>query len=277
MADTARRVVAQKHLVRIVDAIDPVHREEVPHSFGEHDQLRPARSGVVPWGGNREAVGRLHRDEIFTSDHLGLYRLHPVAELGPLDLPLRATAMKEGRRVGVIPVVVQHVLETTVVVRPRLRKLIPVRPIAARLHDPVHDHKTVAGFAEAAGFVEKRALFDAGHPVLGVLLGNDGFEFVGLDLDSAIVLVHACPFGVFRRLGQDRSGACNRDDQPPCQLGEGGLGKSHESSPVLHAVRIRARCAISRGIGLQPVVPWALTGWKPIPRFACGRRRRQAY
>ena len=52
--------VAVVHDVHFLDGVDPVHREEVPHSFGEHDQLRPARSGVAPRGGNRVAVGRLY-------------------------------------------------------------------------------------------------------------------------------------------------------------------------------------------------------------------------
>ena len=63
--------------------------------------------------------------------------------------------------------------------------------VAASLHEPIDDHQPVADFAEAGGLVEKRSLLDAGHPLLGVLLGNDGFEFVGLDLDGAVVLGHA--------------------------------------------------------------------------------------
>src|SRR5207253_1131756 len=51
VADTARRVVAEEHLVRIIDAIDPVHRYEVPLSFRKHEPLRPARSGFAAGGG----------------------------------------------------------------------------------------------------------------------------------------------------------------------------------------------------------------------------------
>src|SRR5206468_4476559 len=88
------------------------------------------------------------------------------------------------------------------------------------------DHEPVADFAEARGFVEKRPLLDAGHPLLGVLLGNDGFELVGLDLDGAVVLGHARPVGLSRRLSRKRASTYHRDEQTQGQLN----GKSHAAS-----------------------------------------------
>ena len=70
-----------------------------------------------------------------------------------------------------------------------------------------HDAEPVAGFTEAGALIEKRSLFDAGHPLLGVLLGDDGFEFAGLDLDGVVVLGNARPRRLARRLGRQRSGA----------------------------------------------------------------------
>src|ERR1700730_1594458 len=51
MANAARRVVAEEHLFRIVDAIDPIHRDEVALSFWKNNQLRPARSNFAAGGG----------------------------------------------------------------------------------------------------------------------------------------------------------------------------------------------------------------------------------
>ena len=64
VADAARRVVAEEHLLRIVHAVDPVHQDEIPLAPGKDDQLRPPRSGLAAGGGVLELVGRLHRDEI---------------------------------------------------------------------------------------------------------------------------------------------------------------------------------------------------------------------
>ena len=36
VADTARQVDAEEHFVRVVDAVDSVHREEVALAFREH-------------------------------------------------------------------------------------------------------------------------------------------------------------------------------------------------------------------------------------------------
>ena len=94
------------------------------------------------------------------------------------------------------------------------KNLVAIGLVAARLHEPVHDHQPVADLAEAGRLVEKRLLLDAGHPLLGVLLGNDGFELVGLDLDAELVLGHTHPLGIFRRrLRQSRRDVDGRDDQ----------------------------------------------------------------
>ena len=34
------------------------------------------------------------------------------------------------------------------------------------------------------------------HPLLGVFLGNDGFQFVGLNLDGAVILANVSPLQV---------------------------------------------------------------------------------
>src|SRR6266542_6166992 len=73
VADTARRVVAEEHLVRIVDAIDPIHRDKVPFAFWKHDPLRPARAGFAAGGGVLVAVGRRYRDEVFALEDLRLH------------------------------------------------------------------------------------------------------------------------------------------------------------------------------------------------------------
>ena len=43
---------------------------------------------------------------------------------------------------------------------------------------------------------------------------NDGFEFVGFDLDGAFVLGNARPRLISGRLGQNRSGAGKGEEQP---------------------------------------------------------------
>ena len=56
--------------------------------------------------------------------------------------------------------------------------LITIVFIAARFHEPIDDHQSIADFSEAGGLVEKRSFFDSGHPMFWVLLGDDGFEEV---------------------------------------------------------------------------------------------------
>ncbi len=85
--------------------------------------------------------------------------------------------------------------------------------VTARLHQPIDDHQPVAHFAKAGGLVEKRSFLDAGHPLFGVVFGNDGFELVRLDLDGSVVLGHTRPLGFFRRLRQQRCGNDSRDEQ----------------------------------------------------------------
>src|SRR5262245_11870992 len=71
VADAPRRVVAEEHLVRVVDTVDLVHEDEVPLALGEDDQLRPPRAGLAARGGVFVLVGRLHGDEVAAADHLG--------------------------------------------------------------------------------------------------------------------------------------------------------------------------------------------------------------
>ncbi len=214
MAHTTGHVAPEEHLLGIVDRVDLVHQDEEPLAFGKHDELRPPRSGLAPRGGVLVVVGRLDRDEILASDDLGPDRLHSVAELGALDhaLPMTAAVRDQGvgfpGRVGLIgvPKIAADAVPVGGV------NLIGIGLVATRLHQPIDDHQPVADLAESSGLVEKRSLFDAGHPVLGVLLGDDGFELVGLDLDGPVVLGHARPRRLTRRLGPRRHGAGNRDD-----------------------------------------------------------------
>src|SRR5205809_726698 len=92
VADAARRVVAEEHLGRIVDAVDLIHQDEEPFALGKHDQLRPPRPGFTAWGGILELVGRLHRDEILAADYLRLDGLHPVTKLRAFHHSLSVTA-----------------------------------------------------------------------------------------------------------------------------------------------------------------------------------------
>ena len=73
--------------------------------------------------------------------------------------------------------------------------------------------EAVADFTEARGLIEKRALLDTGHPVLRVVLGNDGFELVGFNLDRAVILGHPRPLGIVRRPGENRPVMGHRDEQ----------------------------------------------------------------
>ena len=75
VAHAAGRVVAEEHLrpSRSPLSIRSIRRKYRSPS-GKHDQLRPARAGLVARGGVLVAVGRLHGDEVFAPDDLGLAR-----------------------------------------------------------------------------------------------------------------------------------------------------------------------------------------------------------
>ena len=64
VADAARCVVAEEHLRRVVDAVDPVHEDEEPLAPGEDDPLRPARPGLAAGGGVLEPAGGRDGDEL---------------------------------------------------------------------------------------------------------------------------------------------------------------------------------------------------------------------
>src|SRR5437660_12262668 len=68
MANAARHVATEKHLSRIVDAVDLVHQHEIPRALRKDNQLRPLRSGLTVGGGILVLVGRLHRHEIVAAD-----------------------------------------------------------------------------------------------------------------------------------------------------------------------------------------------------------------
>ena len=87
MADTARRVIAEEHLVGVIDRVDPVHQDEVAFALGKHDQLRPTRTGFAAGGGVLVLIGRFHRDEIRAANHLRLDGLHSVAKLRAFNRP----------------------------------------------------------------------------------------------------------------------------------------------------------------------------------------------
>src|SRR4051812_20361897 len=163
VTDTARRVIAEEHLGRIVDAVDPIHQDEVALSFWKHDPLRPARSRFAAGRGVLVTVGRRYRDEIFPLEDLRLHRLHAVAELRSLDhpLPMAAAVGHEGigssgwfSFVGVPGI-------TADAVPIRSDHLVAPGCVAARLHEPVNNHQTIADFAEAGGLIQERSLFDA--------------------------------------------------------------------------------------------------------------------
>src|SRR5262245_49371874 len=50
VTDTTGRIVAEEHLRRIVDALDPIHQDEVALPSGKDDQLRPPRPGLAAGG-----------------------------------------------------------------------------------------------------------------------------------------------------------------------------------------------------------------------------------
>jgi len=208
VAHAARHVAAEEHLGGIVDGVDSVHEHEEPLALGKDDQLRPARAGLAARGGIFVLVSRLDCHEVLGADDRRLHGLHAVAELRALDHALAAAAAvgHEGvvsrLRVGLVlvPGIAAHAVPV------RGLDLVGVGRVAAGLHEPVDDHQPVADLAEAGGLVEKRLLFDAGHPVLGVFLGDDGFELVGLDLDAGVALSDAGPVGAFGRLGRRRNG-----------------------------------------------------------------------
>src|SRR5262249_38169614 len=115
--------------------------------------------------------------------------------------------------------------------------------VAARLHEPIDDHQPVADLAEARGFINKRLFLDAGHPPLGIRLGNDGFELVGLDFDGAVVFGGTDPGGVFRWLSCNWSSSGQREEQGQGRLSDKRFGKFHgmSSNTPLSAKPIRRR------------------------------------
>src|SRR5207253_5581454 len=76
--------------------------------------------------------------------------------------------------------------------------------------------------------IEKRPLLDAGHPLFGVLFGNDGFELVGLNLNGPVVLGYVAPGLAAGQLGQKRASAGNCNEQrTPWKRDLKRLGNSH--------------------------------------------------
>ena len=200
LPDAARRVVAEKHLMRIVDALDLVHQYEEPLAFGKHNQLRPARSSFATGCGILIPISCLDRDEVCALDDVRLYGFHTVAELRALDdtLPMAAAVGHESVGLPSRLVLVPSISANAMPIRGN--HLIAIIFVASHFHKPIDDHQAVANFSEAGGLVEKRSFFDAGHPVFGVLLGNDGFEFVSLDFEGVVVLAHVYPLGVLHRI-----------------------------------------------------------------------------
>ena len=189
MADAAGGVVAEEHLLGVVDRVDFVHQHEVPLPFGEHDELRPLRARFAAGRGVLVFVGRLHRQVIFPADHLRLHRLHPVAKLRPFHAPL-AVAAAVGDQVIVAAAGVGLVGVPGIAADPvpiRGNHLLAPGLVAPRLHQPVNHHQAIPRLPKAGRLVEKRLLLDAGHPLLGVVFGNDRFELIGFDFDGPVV------------------------------------------------------------------------------------------